>query len=162
MKYFTKEAAVYLPDGSVMKGHHLNAPAHSQKEGGGWGKWLLGGTLAALGGFIGGRYFKSNPLKIIQKAKGGPKPKAGINVDDAIEMVDDGTGTFIPKYSKYYGSEMFKTAVLKKIAQQPLFKTDAKNPQSKKIHNDKSMDLTGEKQPPHKPLKIKDTKEVIK
>ena len=36
------------------------------------------------------------------------------------------------------------------------------NPQSKKLHNDKSMDLTGEKQPPAKPLKIKDTKEVIK
>ena len=77
-------------------------------------------------------------------------------------MVDDGTGTYIPKFSKYYGSEMFKTAVLKKIAQQPLFKTDAMNPQSKKLHNDKSMDLTGEKQPPAKPLKIKDTKEVIK
>ena len=79
-------------------------------------------------------------------------------------MVDDGTGTYVPKFAKYYGSEMFKTAVLKKIAQQPLFKTDAKNPTSIKRHTEKAMDLTGEKQPSPKPLKIKEVKEkqVIK
>ena len=71
-------------------------------------------------------------------------------------MVDDGTGTFVPKFAKYYGPKLFKEAILK-VSNQPLFKTDAKNPTSKKRHTEKAMDLTGEKQPPHKPLKVKDT-----
>ena len=78
-------------------------------------------------------------------------------------MVDDGTGTFVPKFAKYYGPKLFKEAILK-VSNQPLFKTDAKNPMSKKRHTEKAMDLTGEKQPTPKPLDIKDAKEkqVIK